>query len=177
MVSFAITCSWRKGWNVREQPCSATLPRVKPFGTEAPSRFPGPLIRLAYEIPVDRKEMLAPKGFIRAHRSKTVGAGNETDAAETPHDRVYLLAQGLQLAGLAEHDDVGIGPQPTEIHGLRDLAPLARSGDVSHHGPARGTGLAKGKADPVHFPFANKKINTLHFCLSEEVKTKFSGLG
>jgi hypothetical protein len=37
--------------------------------------------------------------------------------------------------------------------------------------------LAEGKADPVHFPFADKKINTLHFWLSEEVKTKISGLG
>jgi hypothetical protein len=37
--------------------------------------------------------------------------------------------------------------------------------------------LAEGKADQIQFPFANKKINTLHFCLSEEVKTKFSGLG
>ena len=73
MVSFAITCSWRKGWNVRVQPCSATLPRVKPFGTEALSRFPGPLISLAYEMLVNRKEMLAPKGFTSAHRSKTFG--------------------------------------------------------------------------------------------------------
>jgi hypothetical protein len=49
------------------------LPRVKQFGTEAPSRFPGPLISLAYEKPVNRKEMLAPKGFGSAHRSKTFG--------------------------------------------------------------------------------------------------------
>jgi hypothetical protein len=90
---------------------------------------------------------------------------------------VYLLAQGLQLAGLAEHDDVGIGPQPTEIHGIRDFPPLARSGDVSHHGPAWGTCLAECKADPVNFPFADKKINALHFRLSEEAKTRFSELG
>jgi hypothetical protein len=83
---------------------------------------------------------------------------------------VYLLAQGLQLAGLAEHDDVGIGPQATEIHGIRDLPPLARSGDMSHHGPTRGTCLTEGKADPVHFPFANKKINALHFRLNKSIK-------
>jgi len=107
--------------------------------------------------------MLAPKGFASAHRSKTFGTRDKADAAETPHDRVYLLAQGLQLAGLAEHDDVGIGPQPTEIHGLRDLPPLTRAGDVSHDGPAWGTSLAEGKADPLHFPLTNKKINALHF--------------
>jgi len=76
---------------------------------------------------------------------------------------VYLLAQGLQLGGLTEHDDVGIGPQTTEIHGLRDLPSLARSGDVTHDGPTWGTGLADGPTDPVNFPFTDKKIKALHF--------------
>lgn len=112
--------------------------------------------------------MLAPKGFPRAHHSKTLGTRNEADAAETPQNWLDQLAQGLQLGHLAENDDVGVGPQAAEIHRLRDLPPLSRTGDVAHDGPARGPGLAQGLADPVHFSFTDKKINALHFLMFKE---------
>ena len=107
--------------------------------------------------------MLANKGFPSAHLLKTFGTRNEADAAKAAQNRVDQLAKGLQLVELAEHDDVGIGPKPAEIHGLGDLPPLPRSGDMTHDGPARGTGLTQGLADPVDFPFADKKIYSLHF--------------
>ena len=100
--------------------------------------------------------MLAPKGFPSAHLSKTLGTRNEPDATKAPQNRVDQLPQGLQLDDLAEHDDVGIGPKTAEIHGLGDVPPLPGSGDMTHDGPARGTGLAQGLTDPVHFAFADK---------------------
>ena len=109
--------------------------------------------------------MLAPKGFQRAHHSKTLGTRNEADAAETPQNRLNQLAHGLQLGDLTKNNDVGIGPQPAEVHRLRDLTPLSRSSDVTHYRPAGGTGLAEGFADPIHLAFTDKKINSLHFLL------------
>jgi len=177
MVSFAITCSWRMGWNVREQPCSATSPRVKPFRQDWPSRLRGPPISWAYGITINGKGMLAPKGFLKAHHSKTLGTGNEADATKTPQNRLNQLAQGLQLGDLTKHNNVGVGPQPAEIHGLRDLAPLTRSSHVTHHGPTRGTSLAEGLANPIHLAFTDKKINSLHFGMEKDKRNAFQWTG